>query len=62
MSARAFRVALVGCGRIAHNHFDAIAGLDGLSLSAVCDVVESRAREAGEKWGVPWFTSYDEML
>ncbi len=62
MSARSFTVALVGCGRIAHNHFEAIAGLAGMSLSAVCDIVEERARAAGEKWGVPWFTSYDEML
>jgi predicted dehydrogenase len=28
----------------------------------VCDVVEERAREAGERPGVPWFRSYDEML
>jgi UDP-N-acetyl-2-amino-2-deoxyglucuronate dehydrogenase len=62
VSARQFKVALVGCGRIARSHFDAIDGLDGVSLSAVCDIVEARAREAGELWGVPWFTSYDEML
>jgi len=62
VSARAFKVALVGCGRIARNHFETIAELDGLSLSAVCDIVEERAREAGAQWDVPWFTSYDEML
>jgi UDP-N-acetyl-2-amino-2-deoxyglucuronate dehydrogenase len=56
------RVALIGCGRIAKNHFDAIAKIDELRLVAVCDVVESRAREAGEAHGVPWFTSYDAML
>lgn len=56
------RVALVGCGRISANHFEAIARVEGLELSAVCDVVESRAREAGEKLGVPWFTSYEKML
>lgn len=56
------RIALVGCGRISANHFEAIARVDGLELSAVCDVVESRAREAGEKLGVPWFTSYEKML
>ncbi len=56
------RIALVGCGRIAKNHFDAIAKIDALRLVAVCDVVESRAREAGEQQGVPWFTSYDAML
>jgi UDP-N-acetyl-2-amino-2-deoxyglucuronate dehydrogenase len=56
------RVALVGCGRISQNHFDAIAKLDGLSLSAVCDIVPERAKAAGEKLGVPWFTSYETML
>ncbi len=62
MTDREFRIALVGCGRIAKNHFEAIGRVDGLSLSAVCDEVEERAREAGELCGVPWFTSYDEML
>lgn len=59
---RTFRVAVAGCGRISHNHFEALDRIEGLSLSAVCDVVESRAREAGEKWNVPWFTSVDQML
>jgi UDP-N-acetyl-2-amino-2-deoxyglucuronate dehydrogenase len=62
MSARSFKVALVGCGRISHNHFEAIDAVDGLTLSAVCDIVADRARQAGEKYGVPWFTSYDDML
>jgi UDP-N-acetyl-2-amino-2-deoxyglucuronate dehydrogenase len=57
-----FRLALVGCGRISRNHFDAIAKLDGISMAGVCDVVESRAKEAGESLGVPWFTSYETML
>ena len=57
-----FRIALVGCGRISRNHFEALARIDGLALTAACDVNEERAREAGERWEVPWFTSYDEML
>ncbi len=60
--AKTFRVAFVGCGRISHNHFEALSKIDGLDLVAVCDTVESRAREAGEKWGVPWFTSQEQML
>ena len=62
MSAGTFKVALVGCGRISRNHFDAIARIDGLELSAVCDTVPERAEEAGRLNGVPWFRSYDEML
>ena len=56
------RVALVGCGRISANHFDAIDRIEGLTLVAVCDSVEARARTAGETWHVPFFTSYEQML
>lgn len=56
------RIALVGCGRISRNHFEAIDRIDGLELAAVCDIVESRAREAGERGGVPWYTAYARML
>ena len=61
-SSQSFRVALVGCGRISANHFDAIAKVDGLAVAAVCDAVEQRAKDAGDKLGVPWFTSYEAML
>jgi UDP-N-acetyl-2-amino-2-deoxyglucuronate dehydrogenase len=57
-----FRLALVGCGRISKNHFDAIARIDGLELSAVCDTVAERSRAAGEEQGVKSFTNYAEML
>jgi UDP-N-acetyl-2-amino-2-deoxyglucuronate dehydrogenase len=56
------RIALVGCGRISKNHFEAIDKIDELELTAVCDIVEARAKEAGDAWGVPWFTSYGKML
>jgi UDP-N-acetyl-2-amino-2-deoxyglucuronate dehydrogenase len=59
---RDFQIALVGCGRISKNHFDAIHKVEGLRLSAVCDVAEERARTVGEEQGVPWFTDYAEML
>jgi len=62
MTEREFKVALVGCGRISANHFEALSRIDGLRLSAVCDVIEERAKAAGEKWGVPWFTSYEQLL
>lgn len=57
-----FSVALVGCGRISKNHFEALRKVAGLHLSAVSDLVEERARAAGEEQGVPWFTNYAEML
>ena len=62
MTDRTFRIALVGCGRISKNHFEAISRIEGLELSAVCDEDASRAEEAGRANGVPWFRSYEEML
>jgi len=59
---KTFRIALVGCGRISKNHFEAIGKIDGLELVAVCDADPERAKRAGEEWKVPWFTSYEKML
>src|SRR4051812_36425319 len=60
--AREIRVAVVGCGRISSNHFDAIQKVDGLRLTAVADADEERARAAGAAQGVPWYSSYPELL
>ena len=62
MAARDFRMGIVGCGRISQFHIDAIEKVDGLTLAAVCDVDEGRARAAGETAGVSSFASLDAML
>ena len=62
MSETSFRVGLVGCGRISKNHFDSLGRVEGLRLSAVCDIDAERAEKAGVAHGVPWFKSLDEML
>jgi UDP-N-acetyl-2-amino-2-deoxyglucuronate dehydrogenase len=56
------RVALVGCGRIAANHVEALRGLDGMTLTAVCDIVPERAQALAEATGVTAYTSYEQML
>ena len=61
-NAREIRVALVGCGRISANHFDAIQKVDGVRLTAVADSDEDRARTAGAAQRVPWYSSYAELL
>jgi UDP-N-acetyl-2-amino-2-deoxyglucuronate dehydrogenase len=57
-----FRIALVGCGRISKNHFEAIEQIDGLELVAVADSDAKRAAVAGAQWQVPAFTSLEKML
>lgn len=62
MTGPRVRIALVGCGRIAANHFEAISRIDGLDLVGVCDTIEARARAAADRWQVPAFTSLEQML
>lgn len=62
ISGRPVRVALVGCGRIAMSHVDAIAAIDGLELVSVADVDRARADALGEARAVPAFGSLDTML
>jgi UDP-N-acetyl-2-amino-2-deoxyglucuronate dehydrogenase len=61
-SEETFKIALVGCGRISKNHFEAIDKIDGLDLVAVFDTDAERAKVAGSQWNVPHFASYDKML
>jgi UDP-N-acetyl-2-amino-2-deoxyglucuronate dehydrogenase len=56
------RVALLGCGRISRNHFEAIKRIEELDLVAVADIDLARAQAVGAEQGVPAFGSLDEML
>jgi UDP-N-acetyl-2-amino-2-deoxyglucuronate dehydrogenase len=56
------RVALVGCGRISRNHFDAIAKVPQLELVSVADTDAGRAERNGAAHGVPAFNSLGAML
>jgi predicted dehydrogenase len=47
---------------ISGTHADAMAKLDGASLSAVMDVVPEKAKALGDKYGVPSFTSPKAFL
>ena len=57
-------VALLGCGRIALRHAELLSRgeIDGAKLVCVCDIDESRSKQFGEKYQVPYFTSLDSMM
>lgn len=60
---RKIKVALAGCGRISKNHFGSIEKhAENVELVALCDSVAERAKEHGEKFGVPYFKNYETML
>jgi predicted dehydrogenase len=57
------KFAIIGCGRISKKHLDAVSKeLKGASLSAVCDVDGEKSKLAGTSYGVPHYTSADEMI
>ncbi|MBM7556925.1 Gfo/Idh/MocA family protein [Halanaerobacter jeridensis] len=56
------KFALVGCGRIANKHTEALTELQGAELVSVCDLKSDKAKEYGEKFDIPHYTNYDEML
>ena len=54
--------ALLGCGRIAQKHIEAIGDLEHGEIVAVCDVLPALAEKTGKDLGVPYFTDLDTML
>tara|TARA_R110002050_G_scaffold13971_2_gene44462 strand:+ start:7831 stop:8838 length:1008 start_codon:yes stop_codon:yes gene_type:complete len=54
------RIALVGAGRIANRHAEHINNY--AELTAVCDIDLQKAKLLGEKHGVPYFGSIEEMI
>ena len=55
--------AIVGCGRIANSHLEAIKNnSNDFELIAVCDVNQQVAQSWGEKENVPFYTELDAML
>lgn len=60
---RKIRVAVIGCGRVANFHFDAIAKHpNDLELVAICDQVEPALKAACDKTGAEAFTNIHELL
>jgi UDP-N-acetyl-2-amino-2-deoxyglucuronate dehydrogenase len=60
---RKIRFALVGCGRISANHFDALAKhADRAELIGVCDIDPAALAQAESGTGVKGFKSLDALL
>lgn len=60
---RKIRMAIVGCGRIAKNHFDSIQKhVHSLELVALCDIDSVVLAEHVKKYSVPGYLNLEEML
>lgn len=56
------RVAVIGCGNISRVHFKAIEDNPKLTLVAVADIIEERAKAKAEAYGVNYYLSLTELL
>jgi len=58
------KFALVGCGRIAKKHSELLGTslIADSELVAVCDLIEEKAKQVGEKYNVPYFVDMDKMM
>jgi len=53
---------IIGTGMIASMHMAGIEAVDGARLVAVSDVIEEKAKKAGEEKQIAWYTDYKKML
>ncbi len=56
------RACVIGMGPIGNIHAKIYKEDDLAQLVGVCDLIEERARNAGDKFEVPWFLSAEQML
>ena len=56
-------VAIVGCGNISSIYLENLTGrFRNVEVTAVCDMVEEKAKAQAEKYGVPRVLSFEEIL
>jgi predicted dehydrogenase len=54
---------LIGCGAIAREHLTALAELDNVEISGVCDISSARAEATAERFRVPkFYTNHRDLL
>lgn len=57
------KIAVIGCGSIAQNrHLLEYEANENVEITAVCDIVEDRARKVGQLYGATLYTDYEQLL
>lgn len=54
--------ALIGCGKVAFRHADAIAQTPHARLIAVCDTDDAKAKALSQQASVPYYLDHQQML
>ena len=58
------KFALIGCGAISKRHAEMLGSnkIKGAALTAVCDIDLEKAKEVGNKYRVPFYSSMDDLM
>lgn len=56
------RVAVIGVGSMGFNHLRVYSELEGVELAGVAEVNEKRLQEVGERFRVPTYSDYRQLL
>ena len=56
------KIGFIGCGGNANGHMNQLAGIEGASVVAVCDVQAERAQSAAEKHNADPYTAHQALL
>jgi len=56
------RVAVIGAGHLGAIHAKVYSKLPSVKLVGVCDVNGDRAKEIGDRFDVPFYTSYEDLF
>lgn len=56
------RIGCIGAGGIGRKHLECLSTIKGVKISAICDSIETKAKEAASLYGGQVYTDYRKML
>lgn len=62
MAGDDLQFGIIGLGWVGQKHLNTLGDLEGVSVTAVCDVDEEKAVNAAKKYGAADYSDFDEML
>ncbi len=56
------KIGIIGCGNISGIYFKRCTEFNNIEVAACADLVQEKAEESAEKYGIPQVVTVEEML